>query len=257
MSRSLSVCDRCRRHVFDRARCPFCAAGVVALSLLAGAAAVACGRESGATQSAASIGASSENAAAQASTPSTTPQATTVASGADAIGGAPPAAASPGAASRPPPIVRAAPSATSILDDRAKALSSAADHLANRYLVAGPAPSRTDVIVDGPMLPTITSCEPTATSATVPDASAVVAKNKWRFRGCYAKTLARDPSAGGTVTVSVAVNAKGKVTSSSPISGAPASLAACIAGSFYSMSFDPPPSGSGTITVAVTLTAKR
>jgi hypothetical protein len=120
--------------------------------------------------------------------------------------------------------------------------------------VAVPASTSTAL---GPAGPRITAAEASISSTTLTDATTVVAKNKWRFRGCYNKALASDPDAGGTVTVAVTVNEDGKVTSAKGSGGSPATLATCIAGSFYSMMFAAPSGGSGSVSVTVVLAAKR
>lgn len=118
-------------------------------------------------------------------------------------------------------------------------------------------PTAAPTAVEGPKVPTITSSEATTSAPNVPGADAVVAKNKWRFRGCYSKALQSDPDAGGTVSVTVSINAEGKVTSASGSGGSPPSLATCVAGTFYSMTFSPPDGGSATFTVKAVFAAKK
>jgi hypothetical protein len=117
----------------------------------------------------------------------------------------------------------------------------------------GPAPT----VVEGPKVPTITQSEATTSAPNVPGADAVVAKNKWRFRGCYNKALQADPDAGGAVSVTVTINAEGKVTSASGSGGNPPSLGTCVAGTFYSMTFPAPDGGSATFTVKASFAAKK
>ncbi len=124
--------------------------------------------------------------------------------------------------------------------------------------VGGPGgPTAPTGAVVGPKVPSITQSEATTAAPNVPGADAVVAKNKWRFRGCYNKSLQTDPDAGGTVSITVTINAEGKVTSASGSGGSPPSLASCVAGTFYSMTFPAPDGGSATFTVKAVFAAKK
>lgn len=120
-----------------------------------------------------------------------------------------------------------------------------------------PKPAPTTSATAAPTGPAITLCEPTTSAPNLPGADAIVAKNKWRFRGCYTKALAVDPNAAGTVKVTVAVQAEGRVTSASATGGSPPQLASCIAQSFYAMTFPPPGAGSASFGVSIRLEAKK
>lgn len=115
-----------------------------------------------------------------------------------------------------------------------------------------PAPPPRPLASAAPSVAAAPAPSASASEPTVPGADAVVAKNKWRFRGCYNKTLQRDADAGGTVSVEVSIDASGKVTSARPLDGGhcPRSLGTCVAGTFYSMSgFPAPNGGKATFTV--------
>jgi outer membrane biosynthesis protein TonB len=97
-----------------------------------------------------------------------------------------------------------------------------------------------------------------AGASNVKDVDSVIARNRWRFKNCYTKALATDPTAGGTVRVTVKVGEGGEVVSASAASSdAPSGLTQCIVGSFNSMKFSPPDGGSATFTVPVVLSAKK
>lgn len=97
-----------------------------------------------------------------------------------------------------------------------------------------------------------------AGASNVKDADSVIARNRWRFKACYNKALASDPSAGGTVKVTVKVGEGGEVISASQASSdAPSGLTQCIVSSFNAMKFSPPDGGSATFTVPVVLSAKK
>lgn len=97
-----------------------------------------------------------------------------------------------------------------------------------------------------------------AGASNVKDADSVIARNRWRFKACYNKALATDPSAGGTVKVTVKVGEGGEVVNAGVASSdAPSALTQCIVSSFRSMKFSPPDGGSATFTVPVVLSAKK
>jgi tetratricopeptide (TPR) repeat protein len=120
----------------------------------------------------------------------------------------------------------------------------------------GGPPTSAPVAAEGPKVPTITTSEATTSAPNVPGADAVVAKNKWRFRGCYNKALQADPDAGGKVAITVTIDSEGKVTTASGSGGSPASLATCVAGTFYSMTFPAPDGGSATFKVSANFASK-
>ncbi len=97
-----------------------------------------------------------------------------------------------------------------------------------------------------------------AGASNVKDADSVIARNRWRFKACYAKALASDPKAGGTVKVAVKVGSEGEVvTASTSSSDAPAGLTQCIVSSFLAMKFSAPEGGSATFVTPVVLSAKK
>ena len=95
-------------------------------------------------------------------------------------------------------------------------------------------------------------------TGTVKDAGAVVSRNRWRFKACYDKALAIDPSDGGKVSVVAVVDSDGNVTSTKASSTtASPGLTSCIVSAFSSMKFSPPEGGStATIDVPVVLSKK-
>ena len=71
-----------------------------------------------------------------------------------------------------------------------------------------------------------------------PDADAVIAKNRWRFKSCYQKELKVDPGSAGSVSLTLSVDDKGVVTSASAgASTLSSSLSGCIAAATRSMVF--------------------
>jgi outer membrane biosynthesis protein TonB len=97
-----------------------------------------------------------------------------------------------------------------------------------------------------------------AGASNVKGVDSVIASNRWRFKACYNKALASDPTAGGTVKVSVKIGEGGEVVSASPASSdAPGGLTQCIVSSFMSMKFSPPDGGTAQFTVPVVLSSKK
>lgn len=122
-------------------------------------------------------------------------------------------------------------------------------------IVATAAPSASAVV--GPAVPKVDRTDPTTVAPGYAGADAVVGKNRWRYRACYAKALDVDPDAGGTVTVTVNVNAEGKVTSATASGGAPSLLGTCTAGAFKQMDFPVPDGGATTFNVKIVFASKR
>jgi hypothetical protein len=122
-------------------------------------------------------------------------------------------------------------------------------------IVATAAPSTTSVV--GPAVPKVDRTDPTTIAPGFSGADAVVGKNRWRYRGCYAKALEVDPDAGGTVNVTVSVNAEGKVTSATSSGGSPSLLGSCTAGAFKQMEFPVPEGGPTTFNVKIVYASKR
>jgi hypothetical protein len=82
---------------------------------------------------------------------------------------------------------------------------------------------------------------------TANDAAVVIARNRWRFKGCYTAAFALDAHAGGMVKVSVSIDATGKASASIVSSDTkPPALADCVAESFLFMKFSPPQKGDPT-----------
>ncbi len=112
-------------------------------------------------------------------------------------------------------------------------------------------------VPEGPKVPTpLPQPDPSVVGA-VPGADAVVRQNKWRFRACYQAALRVDPDAGGAVSVTATINAEGKVIAARGSGGSPTTLASCIAGSFYQMTFPAPDGGSATLTVNAVFAARK
>ena len=76
------------------------------------------------------------------------------------------------------------------------------------------------------------------------DPATVIARNRWRFKGCYTAAFALDAKAGGTVKVAVSLDPTGKPSASIAASDTkPPALADCVAESFLFMRFSPPAAG--------------
>lgn len=89
-----------------------------------------------------------------------------------------------------------------------------------------------------------------------PGDDAVIARNRWRFKACYNKALATDPTAGGSASFTVKIAADGSVTSTASTSGlSPTSLDACARGAFGAMKFEQP--GPATIVVPLFFSTKK
>ncbi len=99
---------------------------------------------------------------------------------------------------------------------------------------------------------------PATGGGNVKDVDSVIARNRWRFKACYNKALASDPTAGGTVKVLVKVGEGGEVVSASSASStATPDLTNCIVNSFRAMKFSAPDGGSATFTAPVVLSSKK
>lgn len=93
---------------------------------------------------------------------------------------------------------------------------------------------------DEPKGPTVVPAEPQAIPPpSCGGCSEVIPKWKWRFKACYAKELAKNPEAAGTVKVAVETDADGKVLSAAgvPSGSLSPAVALCVANVFYSMKF--------------------
>jgi len=109
-----------------------------------------------------------------------------------------------------------------------------------------------------PEVPEVPTVEPPAAPPTGSDASAVVARNRWRFRACFTKALATDPAAGGKVEVSVTLDADGNVSDAKASSTTCSTdLTACVVDSFKMMKFAAPEGGSGTLSIPIVLTGAK
>jgi outer membrane biosynthesis protein TonB len=94
--------------------------------------------------------------------------------------------------------------------------------------------------------------------SNVKDVDSVIARNRWRFKACYDKELAKDANAAGTVRVTVRVGEGGEVTSASAGGDAPSGLTECVRLAFTQMKFSSPDGGSAQFTAPVVLsTAKK
>jgi hypothetical protein len=83
------------------------------------------------------------------------------------------------------------------------------------------------------------------------DVDAVIAQNRWRFKACYDRALARDPKTEGMVKVRVHVALDGDVRTEVICSELPDSLSHCIAESFAAMTFPLPEGGPAQFTAPV------
>ena len=96
-----------------------------------------------------------------------------------------------------------------------------------------------------------------ANATALPGAESVVARNRWRFKNCYAKALAMDPSVEGTAKVAVKIGADGFVSSASAVSSnLPGALTSCVASSCNAMKFQEPASGTAMLMVTIALHPK-
>jgi hypothetical protein len=119
-----------------------------------------------------------------------------------------------------------------------------------------PAPKPT-TIPDGPTPVPVPDPIPGPTIGGVPDADAVIAKNRWRFAACFRKVVAESNDPGGTVKVLVSVGEGGEVISASPQStSASPALTQCLVSSFYPMKFKAPDGGTAQFSVPIVLHQK-
>jgi hypothetical protein len=91
--------------------------------------------------------------------------------------------------------------------------------------------------------------------ATPSDASAVIARHRFRFRACLTKEIAKDPkTTGGKVVVKVEVAANGEVKSAVPTSTtASKDLTDCVVHAFHSMVFAASDAGTTSLQVPISL----
>lgn len=118
-----------------------------------------------------------------------------------------------------------------------------------------PAPGLSGV---GPVAGPVPEISVAAAKTTVPEADAILARNRWRFRACTAKALVMDPGVKGKIHLVVSVDAAGEVKDAKATAvgdPVPASLLACYAAATKSMKFPPVPSPA-TIEVDVTFRGK-
>ncbi|MGZ5967461.1 MAG: AgmX/PglI C-terminal domain-containing protein [Polyangiales bacterium] len=96
-----------------------------------------------------------------------------------------------------------------------------------------------------------------ATSASgVPDADAVIARSRWRFKVCHNKAMATDPAAEGDVKLAFELDADGKVKSCTVASTtAPTSLAKCAAAAGTLIQFAKP-SGAPSFALSIRFKVK-
>jgi hypothetical protein len=119
-----------------------------------------------------------------------------------------------------------------------------------------PKPTPT-TIPDGPTPTPVPDPIPGPTIGGVPDADAVIAKNRWRFTACFRKAVAASNDPGGTVKVLVSVGEGGEVISAAPQSTtASPGLTQCLVSSFYPMKFKAPDGGSAQFSVPIVLHQK-
>jgi hypothetical protein len=89
----------------------------------------------------------------------------------------------------------------------------------------------------------------------VPGADRVIAGLNARFRGCYARVQAVDPTAAGRIKVSLEIEARGDVANASVLTntGLPAEFANCVVRALKNAQFDPPgaPGSTGLLTLTM------
>lgn len=92
----------------------------------------------------------------------------------------------------------------------------------------------------------------------VPRANATIAGMTAGFRRCYNMGLKQDPSMAGGVTLGAAINAKGEVSSASPllVKGLSAAVVACMKARLESASFQPSPKGAPALRLKLRATAR-
>lgn len=89
---------------------------------------------------------------------------------------------------------------------------------------------------------------------TVSNAARVVAGMRAGFRACYQRGLAENPTAAGTVRLTLQIAPSGQVAGNTMTSSGnlPASVLSCVQARARAAQFDPPSSGNATIVVPVT-----
>jgi hypothetical protein len=90
-----------------------------------------------------------------------------------------------------------------------------------------------------------------APSGVVP----IVAKNQWRLRACFEKTLSRDEQLREHVELQLKVDADGKVASVTRIRGGEDAFATCAVAAFRAVAFDA--GSAGTFSVTIDAQAKQ
>jgi len=96
---------------------------------------------------------------------------------------------------------------------------------------------------------------PIVSGGTVADAARVVAGMRARFRNCFQRGLARDPTLQGSLRLTMRLDASGRVTTTTPSAltgNLPADVVACVVARANVAQFAAPQGGLATITVPVT-----
>ncbi|MFI5298010.1 MAG: energy transducer TonB [Polyangiales bacterium] len=89
--------------------------------------------------------------------------------------------------------------------------------------------------------------------SNVPGVDATIARIRWKFKTCLTKAQQTDPTAGGTIKVTVRVGEGGDSSASLASSDASSTLTQCVVGALQGVKFSPPDGGSATFVVPVVL----
>jgi hypothetical protein len=97
-----------------------------------------------------------------------------------------------------------------------------------------------------------------AAAAGIADADVTIARNRWRFKACYHKALALDPTVKGSLSVYFKVDKTGEVISASLTgSSVPAALGKCVRDGFLPIKFGPATNPDAPLTVPIVFSVTK
>ncbi|MFO0761275.1 MAG: AgmX/PglI C-terminal domain-containing protein [Byssovorax sp.] len=92
---------------------------------------------------------------------------------------------------------------------------------------------------------------PIPSGGAIPNANAVVSSARAGFRACYKREIDVNPTAHGSVRITVKVGPNGEVLSATPsgVSGLSGALVGCLVSRVSGLAFDPPQGGGATLVI--------